>query len=144
MYTVSPFKRWHVDFLLESGDAEGGMTIIDSATLWEMEKQPNCRTVAWNGTPIMCGGTLFQWPGRALAWAFLNAQTGRHMVVATRVAKRLVAWPKGRVDCTVRADFQPGLRWIEMLGFRAESYHEKYGPLGEDHIGFVRFNEDGH
>ncbi len=143
MYRVTPFKRWHVDFLLEKGDAEGGMTVIDSATLWQMEGQPNQWTLAWEGEPILCGGTLLQWPGRSLAWAFLNKQTGRHMTATTRQARRIVAWPKGRVDCTVRADFKPGLRWIEMLGFRAESYHEKYGPLGEDHIGFVRFNETG-
>ena len=64
------------------------------------------------------------------------------MVFIAGAVQRALGRVKGRVEFTVRADFEKGHRWAKMLGFTVESpLLRAYGPLGEDHVGYVRFNE---
>ena len=105
---------------------------------------------------LACGDTLAQWPGRHLAWAYLNATTGRHMTYITRGARRVIERAQGRVEFSVRRDFAKGHRWARMLGFDVENFPgtkieeypadavvpgllRRYGPEGEDHVAYVRF-----
>lgn len=141
-YTITPFKRWHIDWLLNDGDAEGGFFRPDQETLKAMEGMGTNWTIALDGTPLMCGGTLMQWPGRHIAWAYLNQHTGKHMHYITRRTREYVARAKGRVEITVRADYEKGHRWAKMLGFNEELFLTAFGPQGEDHIGYVMFNKE--
>jgi hypothetical protein len=76
-----------------------------------------------------------------MAWTYLGQNTQRDMVRITKEALRKLSEVKGRIEMTVRADYRQGLRWAEMLGFRVETpLLEKFGPFGEDHVGFVRIN----
>lgn len=141
MYKVVPFKRWHIDFLLEQGDAEGGGFRPDAETLRALETAPNNWTLLWEAEPLLCGGTLQMWPGRHTAWAFMNKLAAKHMVFVTRHARTVLGRPKGRVEFTVRKDFEQGHRWAGMLGFKVETpVLENYGPEGEDHVGYVKMN----
>lgn len=140
-YRVMPFRRWHVDWLLDVGDAEGGFFRPDQGTMQALERQPNSWTLVLNGDPLMCGGTLEQWPGRHMAWAYLNKNTGRHMYVVTKLASEYVRRAKGRIEFTVREDYEKGHRWARMLGFEVETpLLRAYGPEGEAHVGYVLFN----
>lgn len=140
-YRVTPFRAWHLDWLMARGNAaEGvGMTLPEAA-LAEAEKQ-NTWTGVWEGDPIAVAGTIKQWPGRHLAWAYLPVSTGHHMLWITREVKRNLDTLDGRIEMTVRADFEPGQRWAKMLGFELETpLLRRFGPQGEDHVGFVRIN----
>lgn len=138
---VVPFKRVHYEWLRESNPtADGGMFVAPEGVLSQLEQQ-NSWTGVVDGTPIACAGTIQQWPGRHMAWAYMGRNTGRHMVWITRAVRANLAQVKGRIELTVRADFAAGQRWAEMLGFRVETpCLERYGPHGEDHVGYARVN----
>ena len=138
---VVPFRRWHLVWLLEAGKAEGGQAQFDTDTLMVLEKH-NSWTVVVDGEPMACGGTLLQWQGRHIAWTYLNVKSGPHMRFITRAAQDGLAKIRGRVESTVRCDFEAGHRWMRILGFEVETERLKaYGPEGEDHTGYVRFNK---
>ena len=132
---IVPFRRWHVEWLLS-----GEKSPYDIETLMQMEKQ-NSWTAVGDGKPVACGGTVLQWPGRSLAWTCMGPESGRHMRWLTREASRVLGAVRGRVEATVRRDFDLGHRWARMLGFAVETpVLEAYGPQGEDHVGYVRMN----
>jgi hypothetical protein len=128
-------------WLLEQGAAEGASMPYDVDTLMTLEKQNSWSAVV-DGKPIACGGTICHWPGRHQAWMYMTPQTSGHMRFITRAVQSGLEKVKGRIEFTVRADFPQGQRWAEMLGFGVETPCLKgYGPQGEDHIGYTRFNE---
>jgi hypothetical protein len=111
--------------------------MTDSA-LAEMERD-NSWTAVVDGTPVACGGTTPYWPGRYMAWAYVAQGTRRLMPWITEEARKVLDRVSGRVEFTVRADFPAGQRWAEMLGFEVETpCLRRFGPEGEDHVGFVR------
>lgn len=139
---VVPFRPWHYDWLVEHSPTPGegrGMK-LDAKTRGQLESE-NSWTGVVDGSPIVCAGTIQHWPGRHQAWAYLSRDTGPHMLWITRQVKRVVDQVKGRVEFTVRSDFEAGQRWAELLGFRIETlWLEKFGPFGEDHVGYVKVN----
>lgn len=156
-YRVVPFRRWHLAWVEEVGATEGGFYSPDTASLATLERLPNMWTLLYDDVPLSCGGIITCWPGRHECWAYLNRKTGRHMAFVTRVAKGKLLLVKGRLDFTVRRDFGPGHRWARMLDFYVEQMPglevEKlplnvvvpgqmraWGPEGEDHVAYVRFN----
>ena len=140
-YQVVPFERWHLDVLLDDGQAEPMIgPNLDPMALSYLEGQ-NSWTLVVDGKPALCGGTMEQWTGRSIGWAYLNSTTGKYMLFVTRGAKEILrkAGP-GRIEITARADFPAGQRWARMLGFKIETpVLKRFGPEGEDHIGFVKF-----
>lgn len=61
------------------------------------------------------------------------------MLRALRAMDANLAKIRGRIEMTVRADFTKGQRWAQLLGFSVETpVLKNYGPLGEDHTGYVR------
>ena len=139
-YREIPFEAWHIELLFKGGVSAGLSFEYDALVMKFLEKG-NSRTLLADDMPVLCGGTLEQWKGRHIAWAFLNANTGKSMTTVTRRARRIIGEAKGRVECTVRKDFPAGQRWARMLGFWIETPTLKqYGPDGADHIGYVRIN----
>ena len=136
---VVPFRAHHYEWLREDNPtADGGMFVASAGILAQLETQYSWTGVA-DGVPIVCAGTIQQWPGRHTAWAYLGKNTGPRMVWITKAVLANLAVVKGRIEMTVRADFPVGQRWAKMLGFEVETPCMKaYGPLGEDHVGFVR------
>ncbi len=136
---IVPFRRWHLAWLIGDGKAMGGV-VMDTSTLMSLETQ-NSWTAVVDGGPVACGGTIQQWPGRHTAWAYLPARSGPHMRMITLAAGKTLAKPQGRIEITVRSDFAAGHRWAQMLGLEREALFRAYGPEGEDHVGYVRFNK---
>jgi hypothetical protein len=138
-YAVVPFKRWHLAWLEAGGDAEGGMSVLGEEARAVLE-QSDSHTITCDGEVIACAGTLSQWPGRSIAWAYLHKRSAPHMLFVTKAVLAHVAKAKGRVEFTVRCDFEPGHRWAKMLGFQIETPEMPgYGPEGEAHTAYVRF-----
>lgn len=102
----------------------------------------NSRTIALSdGTTLFCGGTLQHWPGRHMAWALIDAKAAPHMLFVTRATRKFFGNVSGRIEFTVRCDFPAGHKFAKLLGFEVETPLLKaYGPEGEDHVGYVRFN----
>jgi hypothetical protein len=134
---IVPFKRWHIKWLLEEG-----VPGFDATTAQALETADSW-TVVVDGNPVACGGTLEQWPGRHVAWMYLNSKTGPHMLKITRAVNLALSKVKGRIELTVVEDFAAGHRWAKMLGFSVENAPgvlKHFGPSGENHVAYVRFN----
>ena len=75
-------------------------------------------TVLIDGRPVACGGVIELWPGRGYAWALLADDSGPHMHRITRTVRQFLdRAPWRRVEMTVEAGFESGLRWARLLGF---------------------------
>lgn len=136
---IVPFKRWHHDWLGESAEP-GGFIKLSEMVRAQLETE-NSWTAVVDGRVIGCAGTVQQWPGRHVAWAVFAPDAGEHMLWITRSAIEHLAKVKGRIELTVRTDFPIGMKWARLLGFRVETpVLERFGPAGEDHIGYVRIN----
>lgn len=138
---VVPFRRWHYEWLAARETVDGVMLpSVDLGVLVQMEGASSWTGVV-DGEPIACAGTLLQWPGRSVAWAYMTRSTGPHMRWVTREALAKLKDVKGRIELQVRADFEQGHRWARMLGFEMETPLKRaYGPFGEDMSEYVRFN----
>lgn len=141
-YLFVPFKRWHMELLMNAGVPAGGLVAPDGETMAAMERAPNLVTLTYEGHPVAAGGTLELWPGRHMAWALLPPSSGAHMLTITREAYRLVRAVRGRVEMQVKRSFAAGHRWAKLLGFEIETpVLRSYGPDGEDFTGYVLLNE---
>lgn len=104
-----------------------------------LEEAGNGYTAVVDGRAIACAGLVEQWEGRALAWALIAEDAGPHFVRVTRAVRRaldMAHWR--RVEAQVDVTFTAGIRWAEMLGFRAESVMQKFTPEGHDAFMYVR------
>ena len=138
---VVPFRPAHYRWLVEKpsfGDLDFAVT---DDVLRELEKTGKWFTGVVDGEPIAIAGVLPQWPGRNTVHAILGSDTGPHMLWITREVRKVLDTLKGRVEMTVRCDFDAGRRWAAMLGFDVETPRMLgYGPQGEAHTMYVRFN----
>lgn len=136
-----PFHALDVELLEQTGLPVGGWLRLSEEHLMALEKQRSWTAIDDGGTPKACGGLVEIWPGRYSAWAYLNEMSAPHMLAVTRYALALMASVKGRLELTVRCDFDAGHRWARMLGFRVETpVMPFYGPEGEAHTMYVRIN----
>lgn len=134
-----PFKPWHHAWLGER--AEPGDFIAFPDWLLEEISTQNAWTGVLDGEIMICCGTHELWPGRHTAWAALKKSSGPHMTWITRACRKILLRAEGRIELAVRTDFPEGLRWAGMLGFHVETpLMLAWGPDGQDHVGFVRFN----
>jgi hypothetical protein len=134
---IVPFRRWHIGWL------QTDEPTLDEAALPVLEQQ-NSWTAVVDGEPVACGGTIEQWKGRHVAWTYMSPRSGRHMSFITRAVLRNLATIAGRIELTVRRDFEQGHRWARILGFAVENppgILAGFGPMGEDHVSYVRFNK---
>lgn len=139
---VVPFRREHYGWLASNApSAEGSLNVHLTDDLFTQLEAQNSWTCAVDGEPVMCAGTIEQWPGRHIAWAYVRRGTLPHLMWLTDEARKNLARIKGRIEFTVRKDFPAGQRWARQLGFQIETpLLAKFGPEGEDHMAFVRFN----
>ena len=131
-----PFCKWHLNWL---DGVEPGPLLATAAD--EMARGVARTIVNDDGAPVMCGGILQQWPGRHMAWALFDAHADKHVFGIVRIAREFFDEVQGRIEFTVRCDFDAGHRFAKALYFEVETPLLRcYGPEGEDHVGYVRFN----
>jgi hypothetical protein len=90
-----------------------------------------------------CGGVVEFGKHRAEVWALLSKDIGRHMRSVTRAVNGWLAiCPYQRVEANVATHFDPGLRWIRLLGFHQEGVEKlRFFEDGQSALQFVRFKE---
>lgn len=92
---------------------------------------------AWTGVaddlPVVCAGFLPIWEGRAMAWALVAADAGRHMAAIHRAAlERVRGAGYRRLEAYVDPRFAAARRWVAMLGFEYEGLLKRFTPTGDD------------
>jgi hypothetical protein len=105
-------ERW-LDVILQpqqTRDHDRIDEVIETATIAFVDENDHC---------VACGGL---WPfseSVAVAWAYIGADAGRHMVALLRAARSILkaaAWPEVRSGALI--DFPAGNRLLHLLGFR--------------------------
>lgn len=137
---VVPFTAAH---MRELDQADGRAYLAMSVTpaqIEAMEADTRTYTGLHEGNVVAIGGIADAWVGRALLWSYMGPTARRHMVALTRVAKRLIEMsPVNRLEADVDVDFEPGHRWLQLLGFELETPRmRKYRPDGGDMAKYVR------
>lgn len=86
-----------------------------------------------DGRVLGCAGLMINQPHWATAWAMLGEIGPHELLAATRAALAVLEVSScRRIDAMVRADFEPGLRWAERLGFKMEGLMEAWAADGSD------------
>jgi hypothetical protein len=84
---------------------------------------------------IGCSGCVEIWDNRAMAWALISKDAGRHMVGVHKAVSGFLAGAKWRrIEASVDVGFAAGERWLKMLGFVCETPKpmRAYRPDGGD------------
>jgi hypothetical protein len=137
-FEIVPYESWHLRELAKQPSQEHLAGFLDGSEAPEqVAQQGSCWSALSFGRPIACGGYSDLWPGRAEVWATLTDGAKPHAIRLTKAVRRsLDIHPAERIEATVLAAFEPGLRWIKMLGFEEEGLRKRYHQ-GRDHVAFV-------
>ena len=90
---------------------------------------------------IACSGCMEIWDNRAMAWALVSKDAGRHMLGVHKAVAGFLAGAKWRrIEASVDVGFEAGMRWMTMLGFKQETPEpmRAYRPDGGDSYLFAR------
>lgn len=131
------FRAEHMRLIRKVSRASGGDFPITDDAITVLERG-NSFTLLVDDVPVACGGTIEVWKGHYNGWAYISRAAAPHMLRITRYTRQILksAGP-GRITATVVSEFKNGHKWAKLLGFSVETPRlEKYGPLGEDHVGY--------
>jgi len=85
-----------------------------------------------------CGIASTQYTGGIL-WGFVGADCGPRMLKVHRAVARFIECSRQRrIEATVIAGFEPGCRWMKLLGFEFEGVMRKYGSDGSDYLRYAK------
>jgi hypothetical protein len=140
-----PFKREHFALLdLQPAQIYLRPVIDDERAGSDMEIPGYAWTGLLNGVVVGSAGVLPMWEGRGQCWALIGDIPRDQWIRVTGFVRQVLArahlrgiW---RIETTVLAGWQPGLRWVKALGFKPEGYLEGYDALGRDHVGFAHID----
>jgi hypothetical protein len=120
---IVAFKAAHLQALeLQDAQAYLSADIAKPEHARMIESAGHSFTAVVGDKVIACSGTAEVWAGRAVAWALISKDAGRHMVgIHKAVAGYLSAAKYKRIEAWVDEGFEPGMRWLEMLGFIRET-----------------------
>lgn len=136
---IVPFKAEHMEQVLAQEAQQYLRAWLKPGEMKALEG-PWAYSGVVDGRVHACAGLVSHWPGRAAAWAYLDAQAGREMLAVTRAAKRGIEMcPFDRIEAAVDCEFEAGHRWARILGFELETERmRKYRPDGGDCAMYVR------
>lgn len=137
---IVPFKAEHLEMIELQPHQAGFSTYIAQKQYGKsLEQGSESFTAIADGKVVGCAGLVFQWEQRALAWALLSHDAGKHMIsIVRKIDKYLNFRDVRRVEATAICGFKPGARLLEMLGFKYEGLAEKYTPDGEDVLMYAK------
>lgn len=108
-----------------------GQALLDAGPCW---------TAVHEGQVLACAGLAVHWPGRATAWCLIADDFPRaswlwlHRQVRQGLPRIIAELRVRRLETEVRSGWQPGARWMQMLGFTREGEPMRaYGPDGADY-----------
>jgi RimJ/RimL family protein N-acetyltransferase len=107
---------------------------------WEYYRPQECYAVERDGKTVAIGDAAYMWPGRYVLWFYAGAQIEKkdwlpmlRLFVKTLLERNDIT----RLEFTVDAEYPQAVRMAQLLGFKAEGYHTRYLPNGNDAITFA-------
>jgi len=141
MIKLVKFKAEHVRELIPLSAVNALCGHLRDDQLAALEKSDHSFTGMVDGKVIGCAGVIRYWEGRGEAWALFDPKIGRRLFVEIRqiVGRFFEVSPYRRIEAVVVADFKPGRKFVESLGFRLEAPCLKgYFPEGQDAALYAR------
>ena len=137
---IIPFKAEHLT-MIPLHDSQKGNSIAESDVennRWV--ERTDSYTLADGEKILACWGFIPYWPGRSMLWAVISKDTGPKMKALYKIAKDSIDCHKGRIEFDVVSDFEQGIKWANMLGFKCETPEpmKNYYPNGKDAYLFAR------
>ncbi len=131
---VVPFKAEHLHTLnLQTSQILFAPFLNDAEYGKSLETAGEAFTGIVENETIICSGVVHQWQNRAIAWALISQNAGKHFVKVHKAVKRFLDMSEvNRIEAYVDDGFEEGYRWIEMLGFKHEGLMRQFSPHGLD------------
>ena len=124
---ILAYKPEHMLLIDEQdNDAAWGGLVKESYAKDIGKLGPAC-TIVRGDRVLCCMGLVPEFDNTAHAWGMMARDIGRDFLIIHRVALRFMAMDKYRVvSATVDTQFNAGIRWMKMLGFRIVGVREKF------------------
>jgi RimJ/RimL family protein N-acetyltransferase len=118
-------------FMGEHIDGDYGQRLKTGSTLSVSIKE--------DGRLLACFGLVPIWAHSSEAWMLASEQVSRGTRTLVKTLKSLLqSRPELRIQTTVKADFETGLRFVEFLGFELEGRLQRYNVQGQDVYMYAR------
>ena len=140
---IIPYKAEHLNSLLLQPAQAEVRRYFGNPDYGKMLELPGMAfTAEEDGRVLGMAGVQPRWEGRAEAWALLSGDLKRNFVRIHRaVLHFLDTTDIRRIETAVDANFDDGLVWADMLGFKNEGLMRCYTPEGRDCYRFARVKE---
>ena len=139
-FEIVPYKTQHGDDMIEFGLNDTLMDIDASFTENRIDfaLAGLSFTLLHDNIPLCSGGIIPLWNGNAQGWVISSKRIFKNRIRASRLIKKrtdiLCAANKiWRLQTSVKANFNTGLRFAEFLGFKNEGLMRGYGPDKSDY-----------
>lgn len=135
---IEPFHPVHVLRMSLQAHQLSDRTHATGDYLMRLKRAGPAYTAFYQDHPIASAGIAYDGERHTL-WGFFDRSSGRHMLVLVRWLKRfLELCGTPAVESMVKEGFDPGCRFLELLGFKRREPQHGYGPGGETFIRYVR------
>lgn len=96
-----------------------------------------------DGKPLVMGGLIPIWQGRAMAWSLRGEVPMRAWPRITRMVSHVFAYAENRlgirrIEAAIDPAWSASCRWAIRLGFKADGLLERYTPDDRDLIAVSR------
>lgn len=135
MLEYRPFRSGHLRFLAPQREQRYDHAIMLNSGYAQIVDN-NFGLSAWHGSECVgAAGVVPIFSSRAVAWAILSNEAAPFMLEIVRKARRTIAGlPYRRIEIAVRADFEDGKRFAELIGMKLETPEpmRAHGANGDD------------
>lgn len=131
-----PFKPEHLARLQAQPEQAVEIAALTPSMVAALEAADSW-TILEGEEPLFCGGVV-PYQDFGVLWTAVSSRAGARMLAITRMCRRYLALQRCRIETSVRADFDHGCRWAEVLGFHRENLEPAAGFDGADHYRYVR------
>jgi hypothetical protein len=140
---VVPFKGEYLRRMALKQTSRYNLSLITEEAFEQLEKNEFNYTFLMDGRPVFCGGIVTFWPGRGEVWAFLDEVCRSEFILIHKMVVRyLKVFPHKRLEATVEKEFEPGHRWMRLLGFNVEApLLRAYYPQGTDGVLYAKVRD---
>lgn len=120
---VTAFRPEHLKALqLQPSQAAFSLEIVKPGYAEMLQEGGPAFTAKDGDNVIACAGVAEVWTGRAMAWALISEQAGRHFLGIHRAVDGFLKQAQyRRIEATVDDGFDQAHRWMRMLGFQCET-----------------------
>ncbi len=139
---IIDFKGHHLQEMQDIGAQTWIKHYIDMDEVQSYEKAGPALTATIKGEIVGCAGLFMINPKRGIAWAVLDMSASKHFM---KIHMAVLSWLREhkevtRIEAFVDPNFENAVKWVKLLGFKAEAIKPYFFANGGTALEYVRFN----